>query len=221
MNTDNSREKILRRIRQAQGRAGSEPTEEELQAIRRSMKDHEIGPLPGIALPPDALVQFRSECARLGSTCTEVNRLEDVPREVASYLASQQLEPRVVLWREFASLDWAGAGLAIDDRPANGEDRTGVTGCFCAIAETGTVLLLSSPSRPKATALLPETHVCIVSKLRLLDTMEEAFARIRNEVGEPPRATYFVSGPSRTADIEQTIVIGAHGPYRVHIILIP
>jgi L-lactate dehydrogenase complex protein LldG len=216
-----SRENILARIRRAQGRAGGEPTEEELQAIRRSIREHEIGPLPGIALPPDGLTQFRNECARLGSTCAEVARLEDVPREVASYLASKALEPRVVLWRELASLDWAGAGIAIDDRPANGTDRVGVTGCFCAIAETGTVLLLSLPSRPKATALLPETHICIVSKMRLLDTMEEAFARIRNEVGEPPRATYFVSGPSRTADIEQTIVIGAHGPYRVHIIVVP
>ena len=216
-----ARQNILARIRKAQGRAGNEPTEEELQAIRRSMKEHEIGPLPGIALPPDALTQFRSECARLGSTCSEALRLEDVPREVAAYLASKQLELRVVLWPELASLDWAGAGIVADNRPANGGDRTGVTGCFCAIAETGTVLLLSHPSRPKATALLPETHVCIVSKVRLLDTMEEAFARIRNEVGEPPRATYFVSGPSRTADIEQTIVIGAHGPYRVHVILVP
>jgi L-lactate dehydrogenase complex protein LldG len=44
---------------------------------------------------------------------------------------------------------------------------------------------------------------------------------MRNERGEPPRATFFVSGPSRTADIEQTIVVGAHGPYRVHVILVP
>ena len=54
-----------------------------------------------------------------------------------------------------------------------------------------------------------------------LDVGEEAFALLRHERGELPRATFFVSGPSRTADIEQTIVIGAHGPYRVHVILIP
>ena len=111
--------------------------------------------------------------------------------------------------------------MTIDDRPANGDDRTGITGSFCAIAETGTVLLLSAPHPPKATALLPETHICVVRRSRLVDTMEEAFALMRNEIGEPPRATFFVSGPSRTADIEQTIVIGAHGPYRVHVILVP
>lgn len=216
-----ARATILGRIRKAHGRAGAEPTNEELLAIREAMADHEIGPLPGVALPIDRLAQFRAECARLGSSHAELQHLREVPAEVARYLEGNQLEKRVVLWQEHAGLPWAEAGVAIDARPANGNDRTGVTGCFCAIAETGTVLLLSSPERPKATALLPETHVCIVSRARIVDTMEEAFAMMRNAQGEPPRATWFVSGPSRTADIEQTIVVGAHGPYRVHVILVP
>ena len=60
-----------------------------------------------------------------------------------------------------------------------------------------------------------------VKKSRLVATMEDAFQLVRVEMGELPRATFFVSGPSRTADIEQTIVIGAHGPYRVHVVLVP
>jgi L-lactate dehydrogenase complex protein LldG len=110
--------------------------------------------------------------------------------------------------------------VAVDDRPAQGTDRVGVTGCFCAVAETGTVLLLGAPRTPKATALLPETHICLVDRTRIVSTMEQAFALLRAEVGELPRATWFVSGPSRTADIEQTIVIGAHGPYRTHVVLV-
>jgi L-lactate dehydrogenase complex protein LldG len=192
-----------------------------MEAVREGFEAHEIGPLPGIALPIDRLVQFRAECTRLGSTHADVARMEEVPREVARYLADKGLEKRAVAWTELAGLDWQSAGVAIDDRPANGDDRTGITASFCAIAETGTVLLLSSPRTPKATALLPETHVCVVRRSRMVDTMEEAFALMRNEVGQPPRATFFVSGPSRTADIEQTIVIGAHGPYRVHVILVP
>ncbi|HXN16192.1 MAG TPA: lactate utilization protein C, partial [Usitatibacter sp.] len=173
------------------------------------------------ARPADALAQFRHECDRLGTTHAEVAHLASVPAEVARYLDANALERRVVLWHEFAALDWSAAGVAVDDRPAQGSDRVGLTGCFCAIAETGTLLLLSSPASPKASALLPETHVCIVPRSRLVLTMEEAFALLRDERRELPRATWFISGPSRTADIEQTIVIGAHGPYRVHVVLVP
>ncbi len=215
-----ARDNILARIRRAQGRPGGEPTAAERAAVREAIARHEVGPQPPFAHAPDRLAQFRRECDRLGTTHAQVASERDVPAEVARYLAANGLEPRLAGWSEFAGLDWAGAGIAFDNRPARGDDRTGLTGCFCAIAETGTVLLLSSPATPKVTALLPETHVCVVRTSRLVDTMEESFALVRSEVGDPPRAVFFVSGPSRTADIEQTIVIGAHGPYRVHVILL-
>ncbi|MBL0142961.1 MAG: lactate utilization protein C [Betaproteobacteria bacterium] len=217
--TVGARENILARIRKAQGRGGPEPTAAELAQVRETIARHEIGPQPAFAHAPDRLAQFRRECERLGTTHATVASERDIPAEIARYLGAGGLEPRVVGWPEFASLDWNGAGIAFENRPAGGDDRTGLTGCFCAIAETGTTLLLSSPETPKVTALLPETHLCIVRKDRVLDTMEDSFALLRKEVGEPPRSVFFVSGPSRTADIEQTIVIGAHGPYRVHIII--
>jgi len=68
--------------------------------------------------------------------------------------------------------------------------------------------------------LLPDTHVAIVRSERIVAGMEEAFALIRAELGAMPRAVNFVSGPSRTGDIEQTIVVGAHGPFRVHIVVV-
>lgn len=215
-----ARENILARIRKAQGRSGSEPTQAELALVREAIARHEVGPQPAFAHAPDRLGQFRKECERLGTTHATVASDGDIPAEVARYLGANGLGGRLVGWREFAALDWAAAGVAFEGRPATGQDATGLTGSHCAIAETGTVLLLSSPATPKVTALLPETHICIVRAARVLDTMEESFALLRKEVGEPPRAVFFVSGPSRTADIEQTIVIGAHGPYRVHIVLV-
>ena len=215
-----ARENILRRIRAAQGRAGAEPTESEIAAVRADIARRVAGPLPPFARPADRLAQFLKECDRLSTTHGQVASERGVPAEVSRYLASQGLPPRVVGWPAYSALDWASAGITYDARPATGSDHAGLTGCFCAIAETGTALLLSSPAEPKVTALLPETHVCIVREARLVDTMEDAFALMRAEVGEPPRATFFVSGPSRTADIEQTIVIGAHGPYRVHVIVV-
>jgi L-lactate dehydrogenase complex protein LldG len=216
-----ARDAIFGRIRRAQGRSGSEPTASELAAVRETIAAPVTGPRPAFATPADPVSQFLKECDRLGTTHARVDSPGAVPREVARYLAERQLAPRIAAWPAFAALDWAGAGIACEARPANGTDPTGLTGSFCAIAETGTVLLLSSPEEPKVNALLPETHLCVVSRARLVGAMEEALALVRRERGSLPRATFFVSGPSRTADIEQTIVIGAHGPYRVHVIMTP
>jgi len=216
-----ARENILARIRSAQGKPGGEPTAADLERVRAVIAHPVTGPQPAFAHPPDLLVQFLKECDRVGTTHAQVASEADIPREVARYLAATGLEPRIVSWPEFAALDWASAGVAFEARPAHRDDKTGLTGSTCAIAETGTTLLLGAPDEPKVTALLPETHVCVVRKSRLLGTLEEAFALVRRERGELPRSAFFVSGPSRTADIEQTMVIGAHGPYRVHVIIAP
>ena len=214
-----ARENILARIREKSGRHG-DTSAAELDAVRAHIAQCLRGPQPSIARH-DPVAHFISECARVQTTTAEIGGMEVVPREVARYVAAQVLAARCVGWHEFAVLDWTGAGVQFDDRPANGDDLIGLTGCYCGIGETGTVLLLGAPATPKATVLLPETHICVVKKSRMVATMEDSFALLRNEIGEPPRAAFFVSGPSRTADIEQTLVIGAHGPYRVHVILIP
>lgn len=216
-----ARDNILARIRKAQGRSGAEPPESEIAAVRETIGRHQIGPQPSIARPADPVAQFRAECDRLSTTHTHAGSLEEVPREVARYLEANALDKRIVAWRELAHLDWAGSGISAEDRPARGDDRTGLTGSYCAIAETGTLLLLCGAAAPKSTALLPETHIAVARCSRMVSTIEESFALMRDELGEVPRATWFVSGPSRTADIEQTMVIGAHGPYRVHVILVP
>ena len=125
-----------------------------------------------------------------------------------------------VCWPAFADLDWAGAGLQIEARPTTGDDRLGITGCFCAIAETGTLAVLTGADAPTATTLLPDTHVAVLPADRVVSGMEEAFALIRRERGKLPRAVNMISGPSRTGDIEQTVVVGAHGPFRVHILVV-
>jgi L-lactate dehydrogenase complex protein LldG len=89
------------------------------------------------------------------------------------------------------------------------------------VAETGSLVVLSGPDTPASTSLLPETHIALVPASRIVPGMEEAWQLIRHaNAGELPRAVNFISGPSRTGDIEQTLVLGAHGPYRVHIVLV-
>lgn len=214
-----ARDNILARIRKNSGREGL-TTGLELSQVRTHIARQERGPQPSIARD-NPVARFIQESDRLKSTVAEVNSLADVPQAAAAYLKQNSLESPVVGWPSLAELDWIASGVTYENRLACGEDMVGITDCFCGIGETGTLLLLSSPTTPKLHALLPETHLCVLSKARIVHTMEDAFQLVRIERGELPRATFFVSGPSRTADIEQTIVIGAHGPYRVHIILTP
>ncbi len=80
--------------------------------------------------------------------------------------------------------------------------------------------MLAGADTPTATTLLTDTHIAVVRADRIVSGMEEAFALLRHERGTLPRAVNMISGPSRTGDIEQTIVLGAHGPYRVHVLVL-
>jgi L-lactate dehydrogenase complex protein LldG len=213
-----AREKILAKIRKAQGRGGRGPAQAELEAVHTYLRAHPRGPLPPVE--GDLAARFRARAESMQSTTEEAASAADVPAAVARYLRANQLALSGCVWPKLAQFDWAGAGLSLEPRAAKGEDLVGVTGAFAAIAETGTVMLASGPDSPATVSLLPETHVAIVQTGRIVAYMEQAWDLARAEFGQLPRAVNFISGPSRTADIEQQLVMGAHGPYRVHIILV-
>lgn len=225
IDTSKARAAILQRIRTNQRRSGA-TSDGERALAEEYLARHPAGPRP--ALDPDLKQRFRQMAERMSSTVDEVARIADAPAAVARYLAAQGLAPRAVVWPQLAHLPWSAAGVEAEARrpkrdESQGADLVGITGCFCALAETGTLVLTSSGETPASTHLLPETHVAIVPASRIVAGMEDAFALMRSERGGVanmmPRAINMVSGPSRTGDIEQTIVLGAHGPYRVHIVI--
>jgi L-lactate dehydrogenase complex protein LldG len=220
-----ARDAILGRVRNALRKTGSD-------AAARANAEGYIatraqGPRP--AMPADLVARFMQRATDMASTVERIASESEIPAAVTRYLDALELPPELaaqkshvgVCWPEFAGLDWAGAGLTIEVRPTVGDDRLGITGSFCAIAETGTLVFTSGPDTPTASALLPDTHVAVVRADRVVSGMEEAFALVRAAAhGGMPRAMNMISGPSRTGDIEQTIVLGAHGPYRVHLLLL-
>jgi len=213
-----ARERILARIRKAQGRGASRVSQAELEAIDTYLRAHPRGTLPKVE--GDLVARFRTRAESMQSTTDEVAAESEVPAAVARYLKSGTLPLAGCVWPQLAHLDWKAAGLALESRAANGNDAIGVTGAFAAIAETGTLVLASGHDTPSTGSLLPETHVAVVNTARIVAHMEDAFALAREAFGQLPRAINFVSGPSRTADIDQTIVLGVHGPGRVHIVLV-
>ncbi|MDA0224678.1 MAG: lactate utilization protein C [Proteobacteria bacterium] len=213
-----ARSRILETIRRRQGRGGAGPSPAELEQVKSSLRAHSRGPLPPIE--GDLVDRFCDRARATTSTTDRVASLQDVPQAVARYLADLDLPRAGCVWPALAALDWQGAGLALEARAATGDDLVGVTGAFCALAETGTLMLLSGAQTPSSVSLLPETHIAVVEVARVLAHMEDGWDLLRHEHGSLPRAVNFISGPSRTADIEQTIVLGAHGPYRVHVVLV-
>lgn len=220
MDTSAARRKIFARIRAAQGRPAEAEAHEHDEAADYLAR-HPAGPRPPMPTDPDALVaRFTEEAVRMATMVDAVDTLADVPAAAARYLAQHALPTQAIAWRTLGELDWRAAGLDVECRKPRDGDLVGITGCFCATAETGSLVLLSGPDTYASAALLPETHLVVVPASRVVAGHEEAFALIRAEHGELPRAVNIVSGPSRTGDIEQTIVLGAHGPYRVHAIVV-
>ncbi|WP_186270591.1 LutC/YkgG family protein [Burkholderia gladioli] len=220
MDTSAARRNIFARIRAAQGHQ-AEPDALEREQAADYLARHPAGPRP--PMPDDAaglLARFTEEAERMSTTVEAIDTLAEVPAAAARYLQARSLAARAIAWRTLADIDWASAGLEVDLRKPVEGDLVGITGCFCASAETGSLVLLSGPDTYASAALLPETHLVVVPASRIVAGHEDAFALIRAERGELPRAVNIVSGPSRTGDIEQTIILGAHGPYRVHAIIV-
>lgn len=217
MDTSAARQAIFGRIRTAQQRS-KEVSQNELEAVQDYLRHHPHGPQPDIGV--DLIKHFTQQALRMSDTVAEVASMAQVPAAIAVYLDALGIARRAIAWQTLDTLAWEQAGITVEYRPPVNADLVGVTGAFCAVAETGSLLLLSGHGTYASASLLPETHIAILPASRIVAYMEDAFALVRNERGELPRATNFISGPSRTGDIEQTIVLGAHGPYRVHVIVV-
>lgn len=207
-----ARERILARVVAARAGAGDSGT------IEKYLQQHPRGPAP--TLGRDLVPQFRERATQLASEVARVGAISDVPIAVARFLESNKLSRRAVCWPELAALPWRAQHLEVEARGARGDDRVGITGAFAGIAETGTLMLLSGAATPATVSLLPETHIAVVLAGHIVATVEDAWVRLRAERDAIPRAVNLVSGPSRTADVEQTVTLGAHGPCRVLIVLV-
>ena len=206
-----AREAILQRIRSAQAH-GLVPE------VERIIANPVRGPQP--APVADLVSRFAAQAKALSSEVLRIKHQREVPHAITQYLAENNLGNHALCWPDFLELDWITARIVVAAQTASEEDAVGITAAFCAIAETGTLMLLSGVHTPAATSLLPATHIAVLDSTRIVATMEDAWELLRRERGGLPRAVNFISGPSRTADIEQTVTLGAHGPARVLIVLV-
>lgn len=183
-------------------------------------------PRPNIAkLEGDERMARFAEClAALGVDRIEVQAADEVPAAIATYLSARGLPLRLRRGADdiLAWLPWHHAfDLVVDIGPAQADDAVGLSRALAGAAETGTLALASGPGNPVTLSFLPDTHVVVLSEQAIVASYEDAIARVLAENGGVvPRTINLVTGASRTGDIGGKIVMGAHGPRRLAVILI-
>ena len=217
-----SREQILDAIRGALGDSapGRDPA---AVAARLAAHEHGLIPARGQGDAAARLALFIAMAEEVSTTVSRVGDMAAVPAAIAGYLADHNL-PAVARLAPDPWLDeipWHDAPL-LELTKGKGEDadKVSITGAFAGIAETGTVMALSGPDHPTTLNILPETHVVVLRSSQIVGAYEEAWDRLRNSGRDMPRTVMLITGPSRSGDIEQTIQLGAHGPKRLHLVIV-
>ncbi len=167
----------------------------------------------------DALVAVGGHCVIVRDESEAANALRQI---IESKRAQRIAVSDSTLVRELcAQIQTDGVTFAQIDPPALFDCDLGITGAQLGVAETGTLVLESDRERHRLSSLVPPVHVAIIAAEHIRQTLGEALQAI-NEKGQAglSRAVTFITGPSRTSDIELTLAIGVHGPGELHVIII-
>jgi L-lactate dehydrogenase complex protein LldG len=218
-----ARDQILGDIRARLGRGRLDAAAH--AAAEERMASHHRNLVPARAASLDHAGQvalFIAEAQAADATIARVATAAEVPGAVADYLSSQNLPTRLVMTPDpkLDAIPWDARPM-LEPRRGRAEDgdAAGITGAFAAVAETGTLMLVSSAETPTRNNFLPDTHIVVLHNSEVVACYEDGWDRLRT-AGPMPRTVNFITGPSRTGDIEQRLVLGAHGPRRLHIVLI-
>ena len=203
-----ARDLILSSIRRSLGVTGAEAPRR--KAVEDRLTQHPAGIVParGNLPPAERLALFRTMVEAAAGTIEEIPHAADVPAAVSAFLRAKNLpmkirrgeDPRLgaLPWQKERTLDVAVG------------------------AESGTLMLTSGPSNPTTLNFLPDTHIVVLDARDIAGDYETLWARLRERFGDGvmPRTVNLVTGPSRSADIEQTLILGAHGPRRLHVMVV-
>jgi L-lactate dehydrogenase complex protein LldG len=218
-----SKQSILTAIRRGLKR-GPLP-EQQAVMLQRRMAEHPRHLIPARSRLPHAqqVDLFVRNVEKEFGSVARVPDMEAVPGAVADYLAAQNLPGSLIMapHPELRALPWSTRPLLeIREGRAEATDAVSVQHAFAGIAETGTLLLPGGPDRPVTLNLLADTEIAVLRASAIVGAYEEAWDKLRQEIGALPRNVMLITGPSRSADIEQTLELGAHGPRRLHVVLV-
>ena len=212
-----AREQVLARIRSALGRGELDP--ERTAELRDRIARHSRHIEPDFSETPRQ--RFRQKLEAAEASFAELDKLDGVAAEVERYLETHGAEKRIATSGDelLRAIEWP-TSIEVQPWVAANDRRVSVTAAYCGIAETGSLLLVSGEQNPTSLNFLPDYHVVVIKAEQLVLRMEDAWDRLRASTRQMPRSVNFISGPSKTADVEQTVEYGAHGPRCLHVILV-
>ena len=219
-----ARDAVLAGVRRSLGVSGRERLRR--AAAEERMARPPAGPIPARGrLDPAARAAHFIHGAELAhASVVRVASSDEAPAAAAAFLRANNLPATLRLGADsrLSAMAWEKTPIALTKGPSRGGDLNAISHAFAGVAETGTLVLLSGPDNPTTLNFLPENHLVVLRALDVADSLETVWAslRIRYGAGRMPRAVNLITGPSSSADIEQTLLLGAHGPRRLHIILI-
>lgn len=221
----NARDEILARIRHSLNADGQNI--DRLEAVAERLEKHQRNLIPKSAAGTAAqnVKRFREKMQAVDGTVEEVKSPAAIPEAIAEYLRNHNLPAKIRRGEDAAleSLPWEKApNLQVGTGIARKTDEVSVSRAFGAVAETGTLVMTSGADNPTTLNFMPENHIVVVEAGRVAGSYEDIWDVLRAVYGEGemPRTVNLISGPSRTGDIEQKIELGAHGPKRLHVIIL-
>ncbi|GGH11514.1 hypothetical protein GCM10007036_08620 [Alsobacter metallidurans] len=219
-----ARDEIFATIRRSLGVKGTE-------APRRHIVQERLESAPKGAIPQrgqligEALIDlFKTQAEAAMASVVEVDSAMDAPAAIADYLRASNLPARIKMGDDLrlAAMPWGDTALEVSKGRSDGQDLAAVNHAFAGVAETGTLTMTSGPENPSTLNLLPDYAIVVLQSKDVVGDYETMWARLREAYGkgQMPRTVNWITGPSRSADIEQTLLLGAHGPRSLHIVLV-
>jgi L-lactate dehydrogenase complex protein LldG len=219
-----ARDDILSTIRRSLGVTGSEAIRQDIVAERLRRAPKGVIPARGRLAGAELTALFRAQAEASLATVAVVEDASDVPDTVAAFLRSHNLPASLRMGDDLRlrAMPWGNTSLEIARGSSDGRDLNAVSHAFAGVAETGTLIMTSGPENPSTLNFLPDNHIVILSAKDIAGDYETVWDKARATYGrgQMPRTVNMITGPSRSADIEQTLLLGAHGPRRLHIVIV-
>jgi L-lactate dehydrogenase complex protein LldG len=219
-----SRDAIFGSIRRSLGVKGDERIRRSIIEDRMERAPKGVVPARGQLDAQGKLALFTARAEGIKSVVHLVANAADVPEKIADVLRQDNLPASLKMGDDprLAAMPWDKTALEISTGRSDGSDLVALSHAEAGIAETGTLALISGHENPTTLNFLPDHHIVVLAASDLVGDFEAIWPRLRKRFGKGlmPRTLNYITGPSRSGDIEQTLLLGAHGPRQLHIIVV-